>query len=49
MRALASDPKVDALDRLGIKVIVIGLGSPALITPYRRTFSALFSHIIKQR
>lgn len=36
MRSIASEVDVEALEKAGLKIVIIGMGSPSLITPYRR-------------
>jgi hypothetical protein len=36
VRPIASEVVLDALDKAGLKIVIIGLGSHSLISPYKR-------------
>ena len=38
VRSLASEVDIDALERAGLKFVIVGMGSHALIGPYRSQF-----------
>ena len=38
VRSIASEVDVEALEKAGLKIVIVGMGSPSLITPYRRKY-----------
>ncbi|EJD06876.1 uncharacterized protein FOMMEDRAFT_41408, partial [Fomitiporia mediterranea MF3/22] len=42
IRSIASEVDVEALEKAGLKIVIVGMGSPTLITPYRELTGTTF-------
>ncbi|KAH8117951.1 hypothetical protein DFH11DRAFT_1503507 [Phellopilus nigrolimitatus] len=42
VRSITSDVDIEALEKAGLKIVIVGLGSPSLIAPYRQITGASF-------
>ncbi|OCB91700.1 hypothetical protein A7U60_g1052 [Sanghuangporus baumii] len=42
VRSIASEVDVEALEKAGLKIVIVGMGSPSLITPYRQLTGTTF-------